>query len=367
MATIALPVEVRSGPSEKYYVTGKLLPGDKVEVVNDKQVPWLATRPPNPGWLAIKPPPGSLSWINKRFLTLNGQYGVVNGQADVPIRIGSAIYDGRPDVEQVKLKPGSPVVVVGKEQTDADGVWVPITPGPQEVRYIPADAIKAVAPVQTVSSPPPPLASPGAEPAAAQSPVTPPTYSAKPENPIWLQAEKAEKDGKLAEAENLYKQLAEEVKGNDHDLWIRCHNRIHFINEERKKAVAPAGHQSYPYATAQAPAANALPGRATSQYTYVREPAVPPPAPASVTANAAYATAIPERWTGPGRLMRTAFTIEGKQAFRLELGGQYVYVTAQPGINLESYVEKNVRVYGAMVYRTGERVTHMTATQVIPQ
>src|SRR5262245_61810993 len=63
-------VAVRSGGSEKFYATGKLQRGQKVEVLRDS--------PEYPGWLVIKPPPGSFSWINARFVQERGPYlGVV--------------------------------------------------------------------------------------------------------------------------------------------------------------------------------------------------------------------------------------------------------------------------------------------------
>src|SRR5437764_628302 len=51
--------EVRCGPGDtpQMYVTSRLRKGDRVEVVKEL----------DGGWLAIKPPTGSFSWINMRF------------------------------------------------------------------------------------------------------------------------------------------------------------------------------------------------------------------------------------------------------------------------------------------------------------
>src|SRR5262245_4278467 len=59
-SVVPLEAEVRCGPgnSPRLYPTNRLKKGDRVEVVRELQ----------DGWLAIKPPPGSFSWINMRFL-----------------------------------------------------------------------------------------------------------------------------------------------------------------------------------------------------------------------------------------------------------------------------------------------------------
>ena len=53
-------VYVRSGPGENYYPTDKLKTGDQVEVY----------RHDPGGWLAIRPVPGSFSWVSARYLRL---------------------------------------------------------------------------------------------------------------------------------------------------------------------------------------------------------------------------------------------------------------------------------------------------------
>ena len=53
-------VEIRSGPSEKFYPTSKMLRNDRVTVLRESKEA--------PGWLEIKPPTGSFSWIRTVFL-----------------------------------------------------------------------------------------------------------------------------------------------------------------------------------------------------------------------------------------------------------------------------------------------------------
>src|SRR5262245_61592628 len=63
---LAPQVEVRCGPSLKpqVYPTNRLDQGDPVGVLEER----------GDGWLAIKPPAGSFSWINIRFLQKVGPF-----------------------------------------------------------------------------------------------------------------------------------------------------------------------------------------------------------------------------------------------------------------------------------------------------
>src|SRR5262245_39036368 len=81
-ARITIPeVEVRSGPSLKYYATSRLRQGAPVRVVAVQGE-----------WLAIEPPaPDSFDWIHTRFIEQQGIYAWVRGD-DVPVLIGSAFY-----------------------------------------------------------------------------------------------------------------------------------------------------------------------------------------------------------------------------------------------------------------------------------
>jgi len=105
MTITASEVEVRSGPGEKLYATSKLHAGDKVKVIpkNDKA---------NPGWLAIEPPRGSQSWINRDFVTrstVNPNIGLVvaDPEVGVPIKPASSLTDQEPNVESAKLTRGT--------------------------------------------------------------------------------------------------------------------------------------------------------------------------------------------------------------------------------------------------------------------
>ena len=73
-ATVVVPkVEVRSGPTDKYYVTAELQQGESVTIVRPSK---------EAGWLEIKPPRGSFTWINAKHVKLIDPYEAVAVDAD---------------------------------------------------------------------------------------------------------------------------------------------------------------------------------------------------------------------------------------------------------------------------------------------
>jgi MraZ protein len=81
-------------------------------------------------------------------------------------------------------------------------------------------------------------------------------------------------------------------------------------------------------------------------------------------------TAVTVQRSDPGRLRRAGFFVDGKQAFAFECRsgeeqhGMLLYVTAEPGLNLEPYVNRTVRLMGSVVFHGELRSNYMKATQV---
>jgi len=134
---IVREVLVRSGPNDKFYPTSRLAQGDRVVVV---------PQPPEgqqPGWLAIKPPRGSFSWINQRFVeVIVPGTGKVVADTPIPVLVGSSETKEQPTKEGSKAVRGSQVIIVDKPLTTDIGVFLPILPQPGEVRYIPESAVQ---------------------------------------------------------------------------------------------------------------------------------------------------------------------------------------------------------------------------------
>ena len=133
VATDGLPVLVE--PEEGAFVTGRLKAGRKVTV--------RAANPP--GWLAIVPPAGSFSWIEKTALEDLG-----DGRGRVVVS-AAAVRPGRNDVSLpvgpwVTLRLGTELVLLDRpplvlRQGDERRVWYAIEPPSCEVRYIAAEGV----------------------------------------------------------------------------------------------------------------------------------------------------------------------------------------------------------------------------------
>jgi SH3-like domain-containing protein len=133
---------VNSGPGDNFYPTDTLTEGDTVEVYREKPG----------GWLAIRPPNGSYSWIAERDLIIKdgGLAEVVKD--DVASRIGSRLND-RHNAAQVRLKKGEGVEVLGEENINGEK-WFKIAPPAGEFRWIQASVVERIGPVEKSGSSP---------------------------------------------------------------------------------------------------------------------------------------------------------------------------------------------------------------------
>lgn len=106
-------LRIRSGPDANYYPVTKLDTGDEV-TVHDEQY----------GWLAITPPAGCFSLIDKEYVDKTAEdTGVVNG-SNVWVRAGSLVSDQR-YTRQVQLQRGDKIQILGET---SDGAFYRITP-----------------------------------------------------------------------------------------------------------------------------------------------------------------------------------------------------------------------------------------------
>lgn len=134
---ITLPeVEVRSGPTMQYYATGKLKYGDKILVLHESEQ--------QKGWLAIKPPKGSFSWIDSRFIKqIDAETGVVINAGGAHVLTGSAVSGNAPNVSPPLTIPlGSIVTILDKGKLSDGLTWLPIQPWHTDVRFIPGNAVQ---------------------------------------------------------------------------------------------------------------------------------------------------------------------------------------------------------------------------------
>jgi hypothetical protein len=335
--------DVRSGPSSdpKLYPTDKLAAGEIVEVVRDR----------GDGWLEIKPPSRSFSWINARFLKQLGPnvWAVVADESSpVPVYYGSALLNQPPSVESTKVKRGSQVFVIGPSRDGKDlGPLLPIEPPPAEVRYIRAGAVAKTA------SPSSPVAANATSGAATSAPRA----DAGPD-PDWLNAQKLESEGRIPEAIQAYRDLANAVAKTDYPLSLQCVNRMEYLNNGQRVGPAPGTFTSPAGATTPIKPIPAASGPVQAQLM---------PRSAEPTSGTTTSTVSSQKqWVG--HLRRSWRCVDCRRAYALEnaQGELLSYVVPGEGIDLEPYLNSNVELAGKAYYRGDVRSNFMVATSVNP-
>jgi len=141
--TNADSVLVRSGPSDNYYITGKLAKGTPITVVGIKFE-----------WLKIVPPEGSFSVVARNLVTrdANATTGRINAD-NVNIRAGSSVVPLKVTV-QCKLPKGTDVTIVGE-----DDAYYQIKPPADAYLYVsqkfvdPLKQVAAAVPAKAIVKP----------------------------------------------------------------------------------------------------------------------------------------------------------------------------------------------------------------------
>ena len=127
---IASGAPIHSGPGDNFYPTDTLSQGDTVEVYREK----------TGGWLAIRPPMGSFSWVSAQDLEIKDGDLAEVASDEVASRIGSRLSERR-NAAQVRLKRGETVEVLGDETIGGEK-WYKIAPPAGEFRWIQAAVVQ---------------------------------------------------------------------------------------------------------------------------------------------------------------------------------------------------------------------------------
>ncbi len=323
--TIMLPeVEVRSGPTKEYYPTSKLRYGDRVLVLRESK--------DQPGWLAIKPPQGSFSWINAKFVKqVDARTGYVEseGNTPVPVRPGSSLINKAPDVEVVKIPSGSIVTILDKGVTADGSSWVRIQPPPTEVRYIPGEAVQAR---QLASN-------------NNNVNINGPTAAGYTSNPYIAKAEQALQTGQVDLAKQLFKDAFDRTTDTAQKNY--AYNRLTSLTQNAWMPGQPQA--TVPGMTAVRPVGQNTPFQGTTN------------APAQTLS-------YPPQWSQWGILRKAAFEKDGQPVYVLEnrQGQALLYAVSEPGKSLKDYVGRPVALYGPLTYRSDDylRTHFMTASHV---
>lgn len=121
-----------SGPNDGFYATDYLAAGSTVDVLR---------RDPG-GWLAIRPPEGSFSWVPADRLEFTDRADEAEVIADrTQVWIGSRVETVRDHHWQVSLEPGHFVRVLGRRtlgdgRSSRAGEWLQIAPPHGELRWV---------------------------------------------------------------------------------------------------------------------------------------------------------------------------------------------------------------------------------------
>jgi len=349
--TVTVPqAQVWCGPntSNGLYPTNVLKQGERVQVERELES----------GWLVIRPPAGSFSWINNRFVQhispRHANYVVTYEGHDVPVLIGSCLKTDRPSKIGVKLPRGAQVRVIGRGMTDEEGTWLPIDPPEGEVRYLRKEAVAKPAP--------PPRTT-----ASAKAMVPPPDADA-----LWRDAEKADQAGLLADAVRLYRLAGDANLSVNPSRADEAYRRAHWIEQANSSTHAAGGSVYYPDGRTPSPTANASPYVLPIHQsgTNVVQPigaAAPGMANGQLVAAQAVsaATGTPQMYYEKGRL-QAAFKNEVNRRYHLlnEKGNPFRTVTAGPGVDLSSFEGQNVELWGHLTWDYDRRNWLLTATQV---
>ena len=387
--------KLRAGPSDQFPETGTLRKGTFILVDHEE----------SNGWLAVQDVPGqltSVSWVQTQFIDFDKNKPIPQlvpvDEGGVTLRAGQIGLAQPLHIQKVKVPGGTILTVIGQGVSFEGKTWYPVAPPVGDFRYLPKQAVKfekAANPAFVVrdmrdSAPPLPalstntLTSPVAPASGVSSlpgvgtpatgtgagvvvgppgalPAGPATTAGKPavQHPLWAQAEAAERDGRFDDAEKVFFQLARVMNepGGDHDVANLCYTRIHTLRE-KKRGVSPVTP------TASTPPANAR----TSTNTAPKGVSGGPPTAIGDAQPQSDAKDERPRWSGPGKLVRSALALDGRKTYALESnpGAPVMYVIAGQGVDLEKYVNKRVDVYGAITTRQNPSKPVMVATEVNP-
>jgi hypothetical protein len=378
---VATGASVHSGPGERFYPTDTLALGDVVEVYKDK---------PN-GWLAIRPPVNSFSWVAGSDLKLrdDGLAEVIND--DVASRIGSRLSDQH-NAAQVRLKKGEVVEVLDEEVIEGE-TWSKIAPPAGEFRWIRASLVERIGVVQTASaestapantnaSEPksaaeaPPLIS---EPPASSAPAAPAAVAPVSATPVASAAPAAQPAARQQAAGPVADDLSRELTAIELRLSRMVAAPVNLWNTERlerdatqllsraqtmaeRDAVQVTLNKIQQFA-AIGLRSNQVPAIPTSQSG--QSPVTPVPGAAAATADLAAGGAP---YDAVGILRPVVSRRPGAPQFALvdDQGQVLSFVTPSPDVNLQPYLGRRIGVTGSRGFIAEFNRSHVTAARVAP-
>jgi|SRR5262245_2588171 len=122
--------DVVAGPGHRFYATDRLSRGTKVEIYREEAS----------GWLAIRPPEGSFSWMPADFVERLEDDKLGKVKQSTGAWVGTSVEHVAEHHQQVTLKTGELVQIIDeKSVADKEGkerTWLKITPPAGEYRWV---------------------------------------------------------------------------------------------------------------------------------------------------------------------------------------------------------------------------------------
>src|SRR5438874_7032441 len=122
--------EIVAGPGHRFYATDRLSRGTKVEIYREEAS----------GWLAIRPPDGSFSWVPADFVERLEDDKLGRVKQPTGAWVGTAVEQVAEHHQQLTLKAGELVQIIDeKTAVGNDGnerTWLKITPPAGEYRWV---------------------------------------------------------------------------------------------------------------------------------------------------------------------------------------------------------------------------------------
>lgn len=122
--------EVLAGPGHRFYATERLSRGTKVEIYREEPS----------GWLAIRPPDASFSWVPAEFVERLDEDSLGRVKESAGAWVGTSVERVKEHHQQLTLKPGELVQILGEKSiSGASGkeqAWLKIAPPAGEYRWI---------------------------------------------------------------------------------------------------------------------------------------------------------------------------------------------------------------------------------------
>lgn len=377
-------IEVRCGPGWDYYATAVLKRDATVEVYRQE----------SGGWLAIRPPAGSFSWVAARHLESTQQRDVLRVTTDgVVAWIGSSIAQVSQHKWQVRLKQNELLDALGK-QAVAIGAgfaiesYYKIAPPAGEFRWIHAKyAQPPKARDHQVSQPTIELID--AKPVAP----TPLAATTAAEQPIWTAATKPAKQlsstalhdqveqlnvdlGMLVShpmeqwmLDDLRERVAELVDAARNTQWAdstrELARRVRDF-EDLQRRYRKMLERDFSNVRDEKTGVSAAPRLLDPNDDSV---AVPPAANGQVDPVAAFEVYHPNDFDAEGWLVPVHSTKRIAPPFAVldDEGRVRCYVSPLPGLNLRRYQRMYVGLYGQRRYVKSLQAPHVTAERVVKQ